>query len=73
MQFLFKFALSAAVALAAIGSWLYMNQLGLGGPRLAVTFLGPFTIVSLWLFSDVMRNRADGRTPATMAKEFSHE
>jgi hypothetical protein len=40
---------------------------------LAVTFLGPFTIVSLWLFSDVMRNRVDGRTPATMAKEFSHE
>ena len=63
MQFLFKLGLSAAVALAAIGSWLYMNQLGLSGPRWAVTFLGPFTILSLWLFSDVMRNRADGRTP----------
>jgi hypothetical protein len=63
MQFLFKFGLSAAVALAAIGGWLYMNRLGLSGPKWAVTFLGPFTIFSLWLFSDVMRNRADGRTP----------
>ena len=63
MEILFKFALSAAIALAAIGGWLYMNQLGLSGPRWAVTFLGPFTIISLWLFSDVMRDRADGRTP----------
>lgn len=63
MEILFKFTLSAAVALAAIGGWLYMNQLGLSGPRWAVTFLGPFTIFSLWLFNDVMRNRADGRTP----------
>ena len=63
MEILFKFALSAAITLAAIGGWLYMNQLGLSGPRCAVTFLGPFTILSLWLFSDVMRNRADGHTP----------
>ena len=63
MEILFKSVLSAAIALAAIGGWLYMNQLGLSGPRWAVTFLGPFTILSLWLFSDVMRNRADGRTP----------
>ena len=63
MEILFKSALSAAIALAAIGGWLYMNQLGLSGPKWVVTFLGPFTILSLWLFSDVMRNRADGRTP----------
>jgi hypothetical protein len=58
-----KFVVSTAVAVVTIGGWLYTNQLGLGGPRWAVTFLGPFTIISLWLFSDVMRDRADGRTP----------
>jgi hypothetical protein len=58
-----KFVLSAAIALAAIVGWLYMNELGLSSPRWAVMFLGPFTIFSLWIFTDVMRNRADGRTP----------
>jgi hypothetical protein len=63
MKFLPKFGLSAVVALAAIGGWLYMKQLGLSGPQWAMTFLGPFTVFSLWIFPDVMRNRADGRTP----------
>jgi hypothetical protein len=58
-----KFGLSAAVALAAIGGWLYMHQLGLAGPQWAVTFLGPFTLFSLWIFPEVMRNGADGRAP----------
>jgi hypothetical protein len=58
-----KFVVSAAVALVAVGGWVYINQLGLSGPRWAVMFLGPFTIFSLWIFNDVMRNRADGRTP----------
>jgi hypothetical protein len=63
-----KFVVSTAVALATIGGWLYMNHLGLSGPQWAVTFLGPFTIVSLWLFNDVMRDRADGRTPRHQLK-----
>ena len=58
-----KFAVSAAVAVVTIGGWLYMNQLGLSGPRWAVTFLGPFTIFSLWIFHEVMRDRADGHAP----------
>ena len=58
-----KFAVSTAIAVVTIGGWLYMNQLGLAGPRWAATFLGPFTIISLWLFNDVMRDRADGRAP----------
>ena len=57
-----KFVVSTAIAVVTVGGWLYMNQLGLSGPQWAVTFLGPFTVVSLWLFSDVMRDRADGRT-----------
>ena len=58
-----KFVVSTAVAVVTIGGWLYMSQLGLGGPQRAAAFLGPFTIISLWLFSDVMRDRADGHAP----------
>ena len=58
-----KFMVSAAVALVTIGGWLYMDQLGLSAPRWALTFLGPFTIVSLWVFNDVMHSHADGHAP----------
>jgi hypothetical protein len=58
-----KFIVSTAVAVVTIGGWFYMSQPGLGGPRWAAAVLGPFTIFSLWIFNDVMRNRADGHAP----------
>jgi hypothetical protein len=58
-----KLVVSTAVAAVTTGGWLCMSQPDLSGPRWALTFLGPFTIFSLWIFNDVMRNRTDGRTP----------
>ena len=58
-----KIGLSFAVALAAIAGWFFMRHLGQGGPQGAVAFLGPFMVVSLWIFPEVMRNRSDGRLP----------
>jgi hypothetical protein len=49
------------VALAAIGGWIYMGYLNQTGPQWALTFLGPFAVGSLWIFPEVMRNKADGR------------
>lgn len=63
MKFWGKFGLSVLVALAAIGGWLYMHQLGLRGPQWAVMFLGPFMIFTLWMFHDVMRDHAEGHMP----------
>ena len=58
-----KIGLSLAVALAALAGWFFMSYLGQVGPQWAVAFLGPFMVVSLWIFPEVMRNRSDGRLP----------
>ncbi|GJE62431.1 hypothetical protein [Methylobacterium trifolii] len=63
MPFPIKVGLSVAVALAALAGWFYMRHLGQAGPQWALAFLGPFMVVSLWIFPEVMRNRADGRAP----------
>ena len=56
-----KIALSVAVGIAAIAGWFFMASLGQVGPQRAVVFLGPFMIVSLWIFPEVMRRPADGK------------
>ena len=56
-----KIGLSLAVALAALAGWFFMRHLGQVGPQWAVAFLGPFMVISLWIFPEVMRNRSDGR------------
>jgi membrane protein YdbS with pleckstrin-like domain len=68
MPFPIKFGLSVAVALAAIAGWFFMGYLGQAGPQGAVAFLGPFMVVSLWIFPEVMRSRSDGRTPRHQLK-----
>lgn len=59
MPFKVKFGLSVAVALVALAGWLYMGALGQPGPQRAVAFLGPFTILSLWIFPEVARKPGD--------------
>jgi hypothetical protein len=63
MPFPIKFGLSVAVALAAVAGCYYKGYLGQSGPQWAVAFLGPFMVVSLWIFPEVMRTRSEGRTP----------
>ena len=62
MPVMIKIALSALVALAALGGWVYMGYLGKTGPQWALVFLGPFSVISLWIFPEVMRGKADGRS-----------
>lgn len=63
MPFTIKFGLSMAVALAALGGWLFMGHLGQNGPQWALAFLGSFMVVSLWIFPEVMRPKGlPGRT-----------
>lgn len=61
MPFPIKFGLSVMVALAALAAWFFMGHLGQSGPQNALVFLGPFCVVSLWIFPEVMRSKADGR------------
>ena len=63
MPFPIKCGLSVAVALAALAGWFFMGYLGQPGPQWAVGFLGPFMVVTLWIFPEVMKSRSDGRTP----------
>lgn len=63
MPFRIKIALSIAVSLAAIAGFFFMGSLGQIGPQRAVAFLGPFMIVSLWIFPEVMRRPAEGKKP----------
>ena len=55
MPFPIKLGLTIAVALVALAGWLYMGHLGQTGPQWAVTFLGPFMVVALWVFPEVTR------------------
>lgn len=65
MPFPIKLGLSLAVALAALGGWFFMGYLGQPGPQRALAFLGPFMVVSLWIFPEVMRTRdTPARAPA---------
>jgi uncharacterized RDD family membrane protein YckC len=61
MPFHVKFGLTLAVVLAALGGWFLMGHLGQPGPQHAVAFLGPFTVLSLWVFPEVTRR--PGETP----------
>lgn len=63
MPFHIKMVLTIMVGLVAVGGWVYMNQLGEIGPRNALLFLGPFTMLSLWVFPEVMRKPSDAKTP----------
>lgn len=54
-----KLGLSIAVALAALGGWFFMGYLEQDGPQWALGFLGPFMVISLWIFPEVMRTPAD--------------
>jgi hypothetical protein len=65
MPFSIKFGLSVAVALAALGSWFFMGYLGQTGPQWALVFLGPFMVVSLWIFPEVMRTKGTPGAAAT--------
>ena len=69
MPFPIKFGLSVAVALAALAGWFYMGYLGQTGPQWAVAFLGPVTVISLWIFPEVMRTRSEGRTPRHQTRD----
>ena len=64
-----KIGLSVAVALVAAAGWFYMHHLGQAGPQWAIAFLGPFMVVSLWIFPEVMRSRSDGRVPRQKLRE----
>ncbi|MFD1702971.1 hypothetical protein ACFSCV_08125 [Methylopila henanensis] len=72
MPFPVKMGLTIVVLLAAAAGWFYMGHLGKTGPQLALMFLGPFTGVSLWIFPEVMRSKADntprGRDAAGRAR-----
>ena len=59
MPFRIKMGLTVVVGLAAIAGWFYMGALGKAGPQMALLFLGPFTMGSLWIFPEVMRGKAD--------------
>ncbi|HEY6979372.1 hypothetical protein [Reyranella sp.] len=63
MPFRVKFPLTLAVALVAVAGWFYMGYLGQIGPQWAVAFLGPFTVVSLWIFPEVARQPSDVKAP----------
>ncbi len=69
MPLLSKIVLSIAVALVAAAGWFYMYHLGQTGPQWAIAFLGPFMVVSLWIFPEVMRSRSDGRVPRHKLRE----
>ncbi|MFV0244686.1 MAG: hypothetical protein ACK5IB_06675 [Qingshengfaniella sp.] len=57
-----KIGLSLMVALAALAGWFFMGHLGQTGPQWALVFLGPFSVWSLWIFPEVMRSKADGKS-----------
>ena len=59
MPFRVKFPLTLMVALVAIAGWFYMGYLGQTGPQWALVFLGPFTVISLWIFPEVTRHPSD--------------
>lgn len=59
MPFHIKMGLTVVVGLAAIAGWFYMGALGKTGPQMALMFLGPFTMGSLWVFPEVMRGKGD--------------
>ena len=61
MPFRVKFPLTLMVALVAIASWFYMGYLGQTGPQWALVFLGPFTVISLWIFPEVTRHPSDAK------------
>lgn len=61
MPFHVKMGLTVVVLLAAVAGFFYMGNLGKTGPQLALLFLGPFTAVSLWIFPEVMRSKADNK------------
>lgn len=63
MPFHVKMGLTILVGLVAAAGWFYMEQLGQIGPRNALIFLGPFTMLSLWVFPEVMRRPSDAKTP----------
>ena len=50
MPFRVKFGLTVVVSLVAVAGWFYMGYLGQIGPQCAVAFLGPFTVIALWIF-----------------------
>lgn len=62
MPFRVKFPLTLMVALVAIAGWFYMGYLGQTGPQWALVFLGPFTVISLWIFPEVTRHPSDVKT-----------
>jgi hypothetical protein len=62
MPFRVKFPLTLTVALVAIAGWFYMGYLGQVGPQWAVAFLGPFTVIALWIFPEVTRPPSDVKT-----------
>ena len=59
MPFHIKMGLTVVVGLAAIAGFFYMGALGKTGPQIALLFLGPFTMGSLWIFPEVMKSKAD--------------
>lgn len=50
-----KIGLSVLVALATVAAFFFQDWLGQTGPKYAVLFLGPFMIVAMWIFPEVMR------------------
>jgi uncharacterized RDD family membrane protein YckC len=64
MPFPIKLGLTITVALVALAGWFYMGHLGQTGPQWAVTFLGPFMVIALWVFPEVTRRPADTKSKA---------
>ncbi|HVI28715.1 hypothetical protein [Hansschlegelia sp.] len=64
MPFKIKMGLTIIVGLAALAGFFFMGHLGKTGPQIALLFLGPFTMGSLWIFPEVMKTAADNK-PAT--------
>jgi hypothetical protein len=61
MPFPIKLGLTITVALVALGGWFYMGHLGQTGPQWAVTFLGPFMVIALWVVPEVTRRPAGAK------------
>lgn len=61
MPFKVKMGLTIIVGLAALAGAFFMGHLGKTGPMIALMFLGPFTMGSLWVFPEVMKTAADNK------------
>ena len=65
MPFPVKLGLSVVVALVIVAGYFHQGALGHEGPQWALLFLGPFTLVALWIFPEVTRKPVEGAKAAS--------